>query len=174
MTGKESEADEAKLAMADAVQPQRVRVWEDALHVLHVSMDGQVTDNVRPRRAFPISNRADYVSFLDELDKEVCLLAHPHRLDKESRTALDHALARTYYVPRIIRVERITEMMGVSTWHVQTDRGYASFEIVDRRHHIRYLEGGRYMLTDADGNRFEIEDIKSLDPRSQALVYSEV
>jgi hypothetical protein len=166
--------EEQRLALAGAVAPERVRVWEDDRHVIHVSLDGQVSDRVQPRRVFPISDRADYVSFLDEMDKEVCLVACPHRLDKESRKALEHALARTYYAPKILRVDSITEMMGVSTWQVQTDRGYASFEIVDRHHHIRSLPAGRYILTDADGNRFEIEDLSALDPRSQNLVQGEV
>jgi len=104
------------------VAPERVRVWEDARHVIHVSVDGEVTDNVRPRRAFPISGRADYVSFLGDMDKEVCLVAHPHRLDKESRRALEHALNRTYYAPKILSVSSITEVMGVSTWQVETDQ----------------------------------------------------
>jgi hypothetical protein len=166
--------EEQKLELAGAVAPERVRVWEDDRHVFHVSVDGQANDKVRPRRVFPISGRADYVSFLDEMDKEVCLLACPHRLDKESRKALEHALARTYYAPKILRVDSITEMMGVSTWQVQTDHGYASFEIVDRHHHIRSLPLGRYVLTDADGNRFEIEDLNALDVKSQNLVQSEV
>jgi len=170
----ESLSEEEKLELAGAVQPERVRVWEDEFHVLHVSVDGEVSSKVRPVRVFPISGKADYVSFLDEKDKEVCLLARPDRLDKESRRILEHALARMYYTPKILRVDRISEVMGVATWDVMTDRGYASFEIVDRRHHIRALPGGRYVLSDADGNRFEIEDIKALDPRSQALVHSEV
>jgi hypothetical protein len=173
MSGDER-TEEQRLELAGAVSAERVRVWEDDRHVFHVSVDGQVTDRVRPRRAFPISSRADYVSFLDETDKEACLLACPHRLDKESRKALEHALARTYYAPKILRVDSITEMMGVSTWQVLTDRGYASFEIVDRQHHIRSLPSGRYLLTDADGNRFEIEDLNALDQRSQNLVQSEV
>jgi hypothetical protein len=169
-----ADSEQEKLEMAGAARPDRVRVWEDEFHVVHVSIDGETFPRVRPVRVFPISEKGDYVSFLGEDDKEVCLLAHPKRLDKESRKALEHALARMYYVPKITRVDRITEIMGVANWEVMTDRGYAAFEIVDRRHHIRALRDGRYVLTDADGNRFEIEDVSALDPRSQALVHSEV
>ena len=63
--------------------------------------------------------------------------------------------------------------MGVSEWEVKTDRGYAKFEVVDRTEHIRKLPGGRVMIVDADGNRFEIEDVSRLDERSQTLVRTE-
>lgn len=154
--------------------PERVRVWEDDFHLLHVSVDGQEHSGVRAVRTFPISERADYVSFLGEDGKEVVLLAHPHRLDKDSLATLNHALEKMYYVAKIRRIHTITEVMGVSNWQVETDRGYAAFEVVDRRQHIRHMGGGRYLITDADGNRFEIEDVAALDPRSQAIVHSEV
>ena len=161
------------LVLEDLVSPERTRIWEDAFKVLHVDVDGEVFENVRPRRAFPLSAKADYVSFLNSDGNEVLLLAHPHDLDVKSRTALDHALAHLYYVARITRVDSIGETMGVSLWHVMTDCGYAIFEVVDRQRHIRILPGGRYLITDVDGNRFEIPAIHELDPRSQSLVETE-
>jgi len=164
-------ADMAKLA--GVVEPQRVHVWEDAFHTLYVSVDGKEFSNVRAVRAFPLSGKADYVSFLDENNREVALVAHPHKLDKDSRRTLEEALERMYYVAKIKRIEKITEEMGVAHWQVLTDRGYAAFEVVDRQN-IRRLGEGRYLIVDADGNRFEIEDISKLDPRSQLLVQSEI
>jgi hypothetical protein len=154
-------------------QPDGVRIWEDPFYRLHVSANGEEFHNVRPRRAFPLSGKADYVSFMSEDDKEVLLLAHPQALDKESRKALLAALERVYYLARILRVDAVSEKMGVSHWEVKTDRGYAKFEVVDRNRHIRKLPGDRVMIVDADGNRFEIENVGGLDERSQALVRAE-
>ena len=154
-------------------QPERVRVWEDEFHVLHVSRDEEEHHNVRVRRVFPLSGKADYVSFVGSDGKEVVLLAHPHKLDEESRRCVEEALERMYYVARIQRVDEVTETMGVSHWKVRTDRGYASFEVADRQAHIRILPRGRFLITDVDGNRFEIEDVNRLDARSQALVATE-
>ena len=162
-----------RLSRAQAVLPERVRVWEDGFRVLHVSLDGQDFSKVRAVRAFPVTGRADYVSFLDEANKEVVLLAHPHKLDKESRAALEQALMKMYYVAKITRIDSVTEIMGVTNWEAQTDRGYATFEVVDREY-IRKLPGGRYIIADADGNRFEIEDITRLDSRSQSIAQSEL
>ncbi|MHC4789453.1 MAG: DUF1854 domain-containing protein [Planctomycetota bacterium] len=156
------------------VRPEQVKVWEDPFRVLHVSVDGEEFENVRARQVFPISGKADYVSFLDESDREVALLARPHKLDQESRRALDMALGQMYYSARILRVDSITELMGVTKWEVETDRGYAVFEVVDRRQHVRKLPGGRLIIQDADGNRFEVENVAALDENSQTVLHSEM
>jgi hypothetical protein len=36
------------------------------------------------------------------------------------------------------------------------------------------MPDGRYVIADADGNRFEIEDVRRLDSRSRAILLSEV
>jgi len=157
---------------AGVVPPELVRFWQDDLHRLCVAVDGREFTDVRVVRVFPISEKADYVSFLDKEDKEVALVAHPDKLDDESRRELDSALQKMYYVAKIVRIYSITEKMGVAHWQVMTDRGYATFEVVDRQQ-VRSLPAGRFLIVDADGNRFEIEDVSELDVRSQALIRSE-
>ena len=157
---------------AGVIQPVRVRVREDEFHRLHVSVDGEEHSDVRAVRAFPISGKAGYISFVDNDGNEVALMADPEDLDDASRQTLGRALDKMYYVPKIMCVHGITEKMGVGHWEVTTDRGYASFEVVAREQ-IRRLPRGRLLITDADGNRFEIEDVDALDMRSQALIHSE-
>ena len=151
----------------------RVRVWENERCQLCISVDDETFEDVRPRRVFPVSGRARFISFLGEKDKEMVLLTDPDELEPESKRALNYALERVYFMATITRVDEVGEAMGVSLWHVATNRGYATFEIVDRQRHIRILPEGRYILSDVDGNRFEIKDVRQLDPRSQTLIYSE-
>jgi hypothetical protein len=158
---------------AQVVMPERVRLREDEFHVFHVSVDGHETADVRPVRAFPISAKADYIGFMDKQGHEVALVAHPSKLDKDSRKALDRALGRMYYVPKILSIQSIAETSGVSHWQVRTDRGYATFEVIDREF-IRKLGGGRLLIVDVDGNRFEIEKASKLDAKSRALLHSEI
>ncbi len=146
----------------------------DAFHVLHASVDGAEHHDVQARRAFPLSGRADYVSLIGADGKELALLVHPNKLDRQSRLCLGQALERMYFAARILRVDEITETMGVSQWKALTDRGYAVFEVSNRQTHIRALSGGRYRITDVDGNRFDILDVNRLDVRSRALIASEI
>lgn len=154
------------------INPEKARIWEDEFRVLHLQAEGKHYADIHPRRAFPVSGKANYVSFLDANEREVALLADPERLDEESSRTLDRALQRMYYVPKIVAVLSISEAWGVSRWEVLTDRGYASFEVTNHED-IRKLPNGRYLIHDADGNRFEIENANKLDPRSQALIQSE-
>ena len=168
---------------AGAIRPEDVKVWEDEFRQLHLKVrhsgqaGGQVGDrefvDLRVVRVFPISSMAEHVSFLDSIGKEVALLAHPRGLDKASRHALEKAFDRMYYVPKIVRVLSVTETFGLSRWEVMTDRGYAAFEITDREG-IRKLPGGRYLIHDPDGNRYEIEDLAKLDAQSQGMLQSEL
>ena len=171
-TSAEAAEDDGPLSET-LVEPDRVRVWEDEFKRLCVSVDGEERQDVRVRRVFPLSGKADYVSFMNRKGKEMAMIADPRELDPDSRGALAQALGRMYYVAGITRVDSIREKMGVGHWKVQTDRGYAQFEVADRSN-IRRLPGGRYVIMDADGSRFEIEDVSLLDARSQALIFSEV
>ena len=155
------------------VTADRVRLWEDAFRKLHISVDGKDYEDVRPRRAFPISTRSPFVSFMSEKSEETVLLADPAGLPAESRAVLDRFLNRVYYCALVTKVYSITETMGVSLWHVLTDHGHATFEVVDRERHIRLLPGGRFQITDADGNRFDIPCVYDLDEASQNLIETE-
>lgn len=156
-----------------SIGPERVRIWEDEFHVLHIEAGDTVYDDVHARCVFPISGKSDWVSFLADKDNEVVLLRNPDGLEPESRAVLRRALDRLYFAARIRRVDDVIEAMGVSLWHVLTDQGYARFEVVDRQRHIRILPGGRFIITDADGNRFEIENLYELDERSRQFIETE-
>jgi len=155
------------------VTPDRVKIWFDEFQKLCIAVDGTEFTKLRARRVFPLSGKCDYVSFLNRGGKETVMLSGPDKLDAESKEALSHALERLYYAATITRVIDISEKMGVGQWKVMTDRGYASFEVVDRLQ-IRRLAKGRIVMTDADGNRFEIEDVNKLDAKSQKLIASEI
>ena len=171
--GPVSGAQAAPLRLDGLVSGDRVRLCEDPFHVLTLTVDGRTHENVRPLRCFPISGRADYVSFLDANGREVAIVGRLDRLDKQSRRVLQRALDRMYYVPQIQRIDSITESLGISHWRVLTDRGYAQFEVVDPEY-IRRLPGNRLVIEDADGNRFEVRDASRLDARSRALLEGEM
>jgi len=162
-----------RASVAWAVDAADVSIWLDEQLVLHVRARGEEHVDVRPRKVFPLSVKAPYISFLGEKNKEVALLGNPGDLDADSQQALEKALGRMYYVARIQTVLQIEEAMGVSLWDVETDCGFARFEVSDRNRQIRLLPQGHYLIADVDGNRFEIEDIRQLDVRSQRLVATE-
>ena len=165
---------EQELQRLEILDASRVRIWRDEFRRLHVLVDG-ATEHVdlRPAAVFPISEAADFLSFLDEQGKEVALLRDPSGLDAESRAILAEELSRAYFVPKITYIYEIEDAHGAARWEVETDRGYRIFDIRDRED-VRVLSKSRLLLQDADGNRYEIKDVNALDERSRKLLDKEV
>ena len=161
-----------QLSDAGLVDASRAAIWEDDVGAFHMRLDDEETNDVRAVRTFPLSGKADYISLVDDKGKEVALIGNPRDLDEASLACLERSLKRMYYVARIVEVLKISETMGISKWHVMTDRGYANFEIL-ARDNIRESPKGRFIIVDADGNRFEIPDVTQLDDKSQSIVSSE-
>lgn len=165
---------EQEVGRLEVVDGSRVRIWRDAFRRLCVRVDdGRELVDVRPAPAFPVSEAADYVAFLDSRDREVLLLGHLHRLDEQSRRCLEEELGRVYFVPRITAIYHIEDAHGAARWEVETDRGFRVFDVRDRED-VRLLQGRRVLLQDADGNRYEIPDIGELDERSRKLLDGEL
>ena len=56
---------------------------------------------------------------------------------------------------------------------VETTQGDVEFGI-RTRYDIVTLESGRVLIKDADGNRYEIENYNKLDPKSIALLQTQM
>jgi hypothetical protein len=165
---------DAEVSRIDMVEPDRVRISRDEFNRLNVQVDGEAEHvDVKPARVFPISGAADCISFLDRDDKEVLLLRGTSGLDPQSRQVLEEEIGRTYFVPKITYIYEIEDSHGAARWEVETDRGYRVFDVRDRED-VRVIRGKRVLLQDADGNRFEIEDLSLLDAQSQKLVDKEI
>lgn len=125
---------------------------------------------VRIARAFPFSDPDHYIGFRDGDDKDIGLLIELHELDEDSRRIIDEELARRYFTPKIERVLAVSEQFGVVTWDVQTDRGERHFVVRHLRDNAYSLGPNRLMMTDADGNRYEIPDVSSLGPKAYQVL----
>lgn len=122
---------------------------------------------VAVRRVLPVSQPEGILSIRDGKDEEVGLLRGVDGLDDESRRAVAADLARRYLVPVIRRITRARERFGVVEWEVETDRGPHSFSTRNVRDNVVNPRAGRYLLTDVDGNRYEVEDLAALDTASR-------
>lgn len=136
-----------------------------------VLADGTVYPQVKVIPAFPISRPNQFVFFQDKDGKEIGVLVDPRRLDRESRELLLEQADQAYFMPRITRIVRVDERMGmgIARWEVETDRGSSSFDVVSRSESVWFVGKDRIVIRDADGNRYLIEDLSVLDKRSRRL-----
>ena len=118
-------------------------------------------------RAFPLSHPERYFSVRDGANKEVGLIVNATELDEESRRLVAEDLERRYVVPVIRRVLTVKERFGTIDWEVETDRGVCRFTTRNTRENVVQPSPGRYLLTDVEGNRYDVRDLTALDPASQ-------
>ena len=156
------------------LSPQKVKFTRGSDQRLYFDAGQGLEGPVKARWAFPLSAPDAYV-VLSGLDgKFIALLKNYKRLDAESLRLVEEALEEDYFLPRITKIESIDDKSQVMVWTVQTDRGPRRFEVKSRKSDIRWLSDHRLVVTDVDGNRYEIVDLASMDPASQEKLEMEV
>jgi ATP-binding cassette, subfamily B, bacterial len=123
---------------------------------------------VTARRCFPLTDPDRFLCLMDPRGHELCCLESSSLLSAESRKALESALAASELLPGVRQIERILAEATQSTWQVITDRGARSF-IVEQEDHIRRLNDGRHLITDAHGMRYLVPRPEELDAKSRKL-----
>jgi hypothetical protein len=69
-------------------------------------------------------------------------------------------------MPKIKTIVKMKEKMGFSNWTVETDFGTITFSVKDTYKNMVKLPKGRCIITDVDGNRYEIPNLNELDKKS--------
>jgi hypothetical protein len=152
------------------LDPQEVRLFQ-AGGVLRMTLGDQRSYlRVRVARAFPLSDPHHYYGLLDGAGKDIGVIVNPADLDTESRTLAEDALEKHYFVPVVKEVLSVKEDYGSIVWEVDTDRGRKTYIVRSMRDNLADLSATRVLITDVDGNRFEIPDITRLGAYAQSLV----
>jgi len=147
-----------------------VRFERDSEDQVRMRRGGETHNVGTVAMAFPLSNPKRMVVVRDESGGEMGILDDLRGLDADSRGVIKEELEKSYFMPRIVDVERIEEELNVVTWRVATDRGPRTFLVRATRTSIRKLGGRRLIIRDVDGNRFLISDWLELPPRARRLV----
>ena len=98
--------------------------------------------------------------------KEIGIIRSTEDFPEEQKSLLEKELDRRYYMPKITEIKKMKEKMGYTNWTVDTDFGEVTFSVRDTYKNMVKLPKGRCIITDVDGNRYEISDINQLDKKS--------
>ncbi len=152
------------------LDPQKLRLCR-AAGVTLLSVDGEGSwSGVSVARAFPISDPDHYIGFLDSEGKDIGIVKDPSLLDADSRQVLLEDLEVRYFVPVVEQVVQVKEEFGSVYWTVETNRGRKEFVARNLKDSLLELPGNRVILTDIDGNRYEIPDIMKLNRKAQDIL----
>ena len=158
------------------LDPEEVRVWRGEDGRVYCTIANELTV-LTPMfmRSHPLSDADRYISIRAveakersvAMGKEFGLLRDWRRLDPESRAIVEAELERRYLHPRVLAILAVRDFSGVQVCDFDTDRGLREVTLRDVRDNVIYVGRGRILITDAEGNRYDIEDVDELDPDSR-------
>lgn len=152
------------------LDPKKMKVFHHA-GVPRLTLDGERSwTKIAPARTFPLSDPEHYIGFLDGAGKDIGILYDPAQLESASRHVVEEEIERRYFVPVIDRVISVKEEFGAVYWNVETDRGEKEIVVRNLRDNMQELSATRMIVTDVDGNRYEIPDVTNMDNKSQAII----
>ena len=167
------------LSMAVKAKNREVR-RTDGTWVFHLSRDEwshlKLTDSVGLDYTdvavvplFPISASKQWVAIVSSDGEEIACLDSMDGLSESNIALLQEELALREFVPIIERIIRVSGIMEPCEWFVQTNHGPTSF-VLKTEEDVRRVSPKAINITDANGIRYRVEDLKKLDKRSRAFV----
>ena len=130
-------------------------------------------DRIRVVRSFPFTDPNHYVSIrtIDEKSKEIGMI-HDITADvtEDTRKMLEEQMDIRYFTPVITKINNIKDEYGHAYFDVETNVGPCKFVIYMNSSSVVNLSDIRLLITDLDGNRFEIPDYTKLSARELKML----
>jgi hypothetical protein len=151
------------------VEPGSVSLFYDTHGTLRCTVGSDYSlPTPKLYQAWPLTHPRKYLSLVNGKGEEVVLLDSMDDLPEASRPVAEEELRRRYLTARVTAIQSIRTEFGVTYWHVDTDRGERDFVVQSFSESCLWLSDDHVLISDVDGNRFEIKDRDRLDPESRA------
>ena len=98
--------------------------------------------------------------------KEIGIISSISVFDETQQKYLAEELSRKYFIPIIETITSVKEKYGFSYWETKSDVGKIKFTVHDAYRNILKITDDRIMVTDVNGNRYEIVSLDKLDRKS--------
>ena len=110
---------------------------------------------------FPLTNPEEFISIreADEKAKEIGIIEKLSQLPEEQQEMLREL---RYFMPVITKVLDVKDEYGYAYWNVVTTFGACRFTTQMSGDAVIHLSDSRLLVTDIDGNRYEIPDFYQL------------
>jgi hypothetical protein len=138
-------------------------------HLRLTDSAGNVFDDISVVPLFPISSSQQWISLVSKDGEELVCLDTLQGITPENNKLLQEELALREFVPIIEKVIRVSGNQEPCEWVVKTNHGETSF-VINSEEDVRRVSAKAVTITDANGIRFRVEDLKKLDSRSRAYV----
>ena len=121
-------------------------------------------DRVGVYLTFPLTNPEEFISIreADEKAKEIGMIEKLSQLPKEQQEMLREQIKLRYFMPAVTKVMDVKDEYGHAYWNVMTTFGACRFTTQMSGDAVIHLSDSRLLVTDIDGNRYEIPDFYQL------------
>jgi hypothetical protein len=119
---------------------------------------------------FPLFGAGTYVSVQYKKDKdpeEIGIIKNLSDLEISQRTLVAEEISFRYFMPEIVSIEAVKSRHGRDHWTVSTSQGDKEFTVADRKENVHATDSGMVFITDADGCRYKISDMKTLSEKAR-------
>lgn len=179
---KEEEKDESAILEEEdhpsvRLLPENARFFRSKGNLISMELtreDGTVEqfERIIILRAFPVTNPSEFLSVREPDSrkmgraKEIGMIRYMSDFDEETGKLFLEELDRRYFSPQLTKINSVKDKFGYLYWEAETSAGHVTFIMNNPFSNIRVLEDGRIIMSDIDGNMFEISDPKKLDQAS--------
>ena len=113
---------------------------------------------------FPLTMPEEFISIreADEKAKEIGLIEKLSALSKDQQEMIREQIRLRYFMPVITKVLDVKDEYGFAYWHVMTNFGVCRFTTHMSGDAVITLGESRLLVTDIDGNRYDIPDFYQL------------
>jgi len=122
------------------------------------------TEGNSPALSSETSPKENTTSFGDL--KEIGIITNVNVFDEIQQKYITDELNRKYFIPIIEIINSVKEKYGFSYWDVKTNIGKIKFTVHDAYRNILKITEDRIMVTDVNGNRYEIVSLNGMDRQS--------
>ena len=122
-------------------------------------------DRVGVYLTFPLTNPEEFISIreADEKAREIGIIEKLSQIPKEQQEMLREQIKLRYFMPVITKVLDVKDEYGYAYWNVVTSFGACRFTTQMSGDAVIHLSDSRLLVTDIDGNRYEIPDFYQLN-----------
>jgi hypothetical protein len=130
---------------------------------------GNLFDNIRIVRAFPISDPENGFSIVDSDGHELVWFEKMSELTPYEESLVRETLAQIEFIPVIHQITGINTFSLPSLWDIETDRGPTRLKLKSEQD-IRRISDVALLITDADGIQYLMKNRKTIDKYSKKIL----
>jgi len=149
------------------LEPSRVQFRKENARFLFRESPGDDWQPVALVRLFPLTEPDRWISLVARDGREIGIIRDASKLLPAAADTLRQELRRRYLVPQIKRIISCRPRADATQWKVETDRGTITFLTRHLREQVKEPLPRRLTIVDIEGNRYDIADIRALDPDSR-------